>query len=75
MENTLAGKRIGFAMTGSFCTFRRVLAVLPEFAERGALLTPILSETAWATDTRFMQAEELRARLEEICGRAAPPPA
>ena len=70
VENHLEGKRIGFAMTGSFCTFARVLAVLPEFVARGADVTPILSETAWGTDTRFMPAQRLIASLTEICGRA-----
>ena len=69
MENHLRGKRIGFAMTGSFCTLRRVLQVVPRFVEAGADVTPILSETAWSTDTRFMPAAELVARLREICGR------
>lgn len=63
----LSGKRIGFAMTGSFCTFERVLNVLPRFVEAGALITPILSETAYSTDTRFFRAAEVRKRLEAIC--------
>lgn len=65
----LSGKRIGFAMTCSFCTFDRVLNVLPRFLEAGALVTPILSETAYATDTRFMSAESLRERLRAVCGK------
>lgn len=62
------GARIGFAMTGSFCTLERVLRVLPEFVARGAKITPILSEMAYYTDSRFMKAQELIGRLEEICG-------
>ncbi|MDO4740961.1 MAG: dipicolinate synthase subunit B [Eubacteriales bacterium] len=65
----LKGKRIGFAMTGSFCTFERVLKVLPEIVRLGAEVWPILSETAYATDTRFMRAEEAIRRLTETCGR------
>ena len=69
MNSTLNGARVGFAMTGSFCTFERVLCVLPEFVRRGADVTPILSEMAYSTDTRFTKAEELRRTLSEICGK------
>jgi len=69
MSSLMQGKRIGFAMTGSFCTFERVLRILPEFIERGAEVTPILSETAYGTNTRFMKAADVIGRMEEICGR------
>lgn len=65
----LKGARIGFAMTGSFCTFERVLKILPEFVKRGADVVPILSETAYGTDSRFMRAGDVIGRLEEICGK------
>ena len=48
---------IGFAMTGSFCTFGRGYEVLP-----------VLSFNAGTLDTRFMTAEHLRARIVEITG-------
>ena len=69
MKSALDGARVGFAMTGSFCTFERVLKILPEFVRRGADVTPILSQMAYNTDTRFMKAEDLRRRLFEICGK------
>jgi len=65
----LSGIRIGFAMTGSFCTFERVLKIVPEFVRMGAEVTPILSETAYKTDTRFMKAKDVIERLEGICGK------
>lgn len=65
----LEGVRLGFAMTGSFCTLERTLRVLPEFVRRGALVVPILSEMAYYTDSRFMPAQELIGRLKEITGR------
>lgn len=60
--------RIGFAMTGSFCTFEKAFALAEKLAENYTLL-PILSETAATTDTRFGTAEGNRARLRDICGR------
>lgn len=63
----LSDKRIGFAMTGSFCTFRKVLAQLEKLADTGADITPIMSETAYSTDTRFGTAEGFTKRIEDIC--------
>jgi dipicolinate synthase subunit B len=49
----LIGKKIGFAMCGSFCTFSRALAAVDLLADAGADIFPIMSETAYNTDTRF----------------------
>lgn len=65
----LAGARIGCAMTGSFCTFARVLEVFGQLKAAGAEIYPILSFNASGLDTRFMRAVELHRRLEEISGR------
>ena len=69
MNETLSGRRIGFAMTGSFCTFSQVFPAAAALTQAGAELYPILSENAWSLDTRFFSAAEVRARLEAICGR------
>ena len=69
MNEILAGKRVGFAMTGSFCTFSRVFDAAESLAEAGADLYPILSDNAWSLDTRFFSAEAVRDRLGAICGR------
>ena len=66
--DSLAGKRIGFAMTGSFCTFSRVFEQVRRLKETGAILQPILSYNAWSLDTRFFTAEEVHSRLTDICG-------
>ena len=54
-------------MTGSFCTFRKVLAELEKLSATGADITPIMSDTAFSTDTRFGSAEGFITRIEEIC--------
>ena len=63
----LKDKVIGFAMTGSFCTFARVIAELEGLCLTGAKIIPIMSETAYSTDTRFGTAEEFRQKIENIC--------
>jgi len=65
----LEGVRIGFAITGSFCTFHRIFPQMEKLAEMGAMLTPVFSRIAYETDTRFGKAEEHICRAEAICGR------
>ena len=60
--------RIGFALTGSFCTFARVMPVIQTLAARGCEITPILSFHAAALDTRFGEAAMWRAQLNELTG-------
>lgn len=61
---------IGFAVTGSFCTFRPVFAQMAELAEHGYRILPIFSFRAAAEDTRFGRAEDWLARAEQISGAA-----
>ncbi len=65
----LKGKKIGFAVCGSFCTFSRVMPQLKKLVECGAEVYPIMSEAAYSTDTRFGKAEEFISYMEEITGR------
>lgn len=60
--------QVGFALTGSFCTHDRACTALQALLERGYRVTPILSETAGTTDTRFGKASDLRRRLEGLTG-------
>lgn len=61
--------RIGFALTGSFCTHAKALAALQTLLDRGHTVTPILSEAAAALDTRFGTAEALRQTLTAQTGQ------
>lgn len=60
---------IGFALTGSFCTFRHVLNALRELTEQGYQVTPILSFAAAREDTRFYSKNMVWKLLEEITGQ------
>ena len=61
--------RIGFALTGSFCTIDHALSALAETVKRWPNTQAILSETASSTDTRFGTAADLRRKREELTGR------
>ena len=59
---------IGFAMCGSFCTFSKALEELRKLAAEHQVF-PIMSETAYTTDTRFGKAKDIALEVEEICGK------
>lgn len=62
--------RLGFAICGSFCTFAQMLRQLQILQESGNYeITPIMSDFAYRTDTRFGRAEEINRQVREICGR------
>lgn len=60
--------RAGLALTGSFCTFSKVLPVIEQLMVQDVVVTPILSEHAGGMDTRFGTAQEWRERLTALCG-------
>ncbi|HEX3025787.1 MAG TPA: dipicolinate synthase subunit B [Clostridia bacterium] len=64
------GLKVGFAITGSFCTFEKTFAQLPAFIEAGYEIIPIMSETAYSTDTRFGTAQSFVERLEKLTGKS-----
>lgn len=62
MEN----KTVGFALTGSFCTFAKVVPEIKKLSEaEGIRVQPIMSEMAYSTDTRFGKAEEFIWTIED----------
>lgn len=60
--------RVGLALTGSYCTYEKVLSAAERLAARYDL-TAIMSETAYETDSRFGAAADFAARLERITGK------
>ena len=66
---SLEGIKVGFGMTGSFCTFEKAFKAAGSLVEAGAEVSPIMSFNAWGISTRFGTAEENRRKIEEICGR------
>ena len=66
---SLDGIRIGFCMTGSFCTFEKAFAAAQRLVSEGAQLIPVMSFNAASLSTRFGTAKENIERLENITGR------
>jgi dipicolinate synthase subunit B len=66
----LAGKKIGFALTGSHCNLAQVFPVLAAVLEEGSEVIPIVSEAVRNTDTRFGRASEWLERLELQTGKS-----
>ncbi len=65
---TIEGKKIGFAVCGSFCTFSKVMPQVKVLTQMGAKVYPIMSEIAYNTDTRFGKAEDFRNFLTDTTG-------
>lgn len=61
-------RHIGYALSGSFCTFEKSLTALAALAEEYEV-HPIFSDAAYGTDTRFGAAADFLARAEALCGR------
>ena len=60
--------KIGYALTGSFCTFRKSIESLKDLVRAGYDVYPIMSENAYSIDTRFGKAKDFREEIEDICG-------
>ncbi len=58
---------VGFAMCGSFCTFKKVIPQMKALVSLGYKVIPIMSQTAYTTDTRFGKAKDFIDEIEAIC--------
>lgn len=61
--------KIGFALTGSFCTFSKTIPVIKELVKEGAEVLPIMSYNAYELDTKFGKAKDFISQIEEITGK------
>lgn len=59
---------VGFALCGSFCTFKEALIQIENLVKNGYSVTPIMSFNAATIDTRFGKAASHISRIEEITG-------
>lgn len=62
--------RVGFAITGSYCTLHKAINMLKALVDADYDVTPILSEAVANVDTRFYKAADLIADITEITGKA-----
>lgn len=66
---TLNGKNIGFALTGSHCTYEEIWPEIERLQKNGAQIYPIVSETVAHVDTRFGKGVEIVKRFADMAGR------
>ena len=60
------GKKIGFVLTGSFCTFSKVIPKIKELKDLGADILPIMSDNSYNLDTKFGKAKDIIKEIENI---------
>lgn len=60
------GMKIGFVLTGSFCTFSKTIPKMKELVNNGAEIIPVMSYNAYETDTKFGLAKDFIKQIEDI---------
>lgn len=64
----LKGKKVGVALTGSFCTFDKIFKELQKLAEAGADIYPIFSNASQTISSRFGTPAEYMEKITNITG-------
>lgn len=62
-------KKIGFVLTGSFCTFSKTIPKMKELIDRGAEIIPVMSYNSYSLDTKFGKAQDFIDQIENITGK------
>ena len=65
----LKDKKIGFVMTGSFCTFKNTIAQMENIIKEGAEVIPVMSFNAYKLNTKFGKASDFIEQIEELTGK------
>ncbi len=60
---------LGFALCGSFCTFRTTIEIMKNLSESDFNIVPIMSFNASSIDTRFGNSSEFINEIESICNK------
>ncbi len=68
-DMSLEGKKVGVAITGSFCTFEKIFKELRNLVEAGAEVYTIFSDAAQGIESRFGCPGDFLQQAEEITGR------
>ena len=61
-------KNIGYALTGSFCTFKDTIEQIKKLVELKANVYPVFSFNSQNIDTRFGKAKDFMEEIESITG-------
>ncbi len=62
-------KKIGFVLTGSFCTFSKTIPKMKELIDKGAEIIPVMSYNSYSMDTKFGKAKDFIEKIENITGK------
>lgn len=65
---SLQGKKIGFGLTGSHCTYDAVFPEIERLVQNGADVVPVVTFTVKSTETRFGKGEDWVNRIENLTG-------
>lgn len=63
------GIKIGFVLTGSFCTFKKTIPEMKKLVQKGAEVIPVMSYNAYNLDTKFGDAKDFIDEIETITGK------
>lgn len=66
---SISGKKIGFGLTGSFCTLQNALAQMEKLVLLGADVLPVVSYMVKSTDTRFGTSKYFIDQIKAITGK------
>ncbi|WP_313164471.1 dipicolinate synthase subunit B [Sedimentibacter sp.] len=64
----LSGKNIGIGITGSFCTFDKIIPPITKLKELEANVYTVFSDNAKSCDTRFCEAEDFLKLVCQLTG-------
>ncbi|MDF2484960.1 MAG: dpaB [Herbinix sp.] len=65
----LSGKKIGVALTGSYCTYDTVFPQIEQLVKDNNDVTTIFSDRSQVTDTRFGKADDFLNKAKTITGK------
>lgn len=65
----IKGKKIGIALTGSFCTFEKMFTQLQKLSDAGADIYPIMSDASQTIESRFGKPDTYITKIKEITGK------
>ncbi|MFI3230909.1 MAG: dipicolinate synthase subunit B [bacterium] len=67
-EDLLINKTIGYALTGSFCTFESTINQMKNLISKGVNIIPIFSFNSQSIDTRFGNSKDFILQIENLTG-------
>lgn len=65
----IKGKKIGIALTGSFCTYEKMFTELQKLKDAGADIYPIMSDASQTLESRFGTPDAYITKIKEITGK------